>query len=147
MRVGRPQTSPQSPPPPPPSAFIGGCPKAALLFWFFCGLRCSVWLNFVILVRYKNRKWIKIDIYVRLAGNHLYGKWLFTWLSLVISLMVSYFVLSFSHETSWMRSGAELSQFLRIFLPTIKTSQKEGMRHTNFLDQYQTGDYCRFIAP
>ena len=32
---------------------------------------------------------------VRLAGDHLYGKWLFTWLSLVMSLMVSYFVLSF----------------------------------------------------
>ena len=24
----------------------------------------------------------------------------------------------FSHEMSWMRSGIELSQFLRIFLPT-----------------------------
>ena len=33
---------------------------------------------------------------VRLAGDHLYGKWLFTWLSLVMSLMVSYFVLSVS---------------------------------------------------
>ena len=32
---------------------------------------------------------------VRLAGDHPYGKWLFTWLSLVISLMISYFVLSF----------------------------------------------------
>ena len=32
---------------------------------------------------------------VRLAGDHLYGKWLFTWLSLVMYLMVSYFVLSF----------------------------------------------------
>ena len=31
----------------------------------------------------------------RLAGDHLYGKWLFTWLSLVVSLAVSYFVLSF----------------------------------------------------
>ena len=31
---------------------------------------------------------------VRLAGDHLYGKFLFTWLSLVMSLMVS-FVLSF----------------------------------------------------
>ena len=29
--------------------------------------------------------------YVRLAGDHLYGKWL----SLVMSLMVSYFALSF----------------------------------------------------
>ena len=31
---------------------------------------------------------------VRLAGNHLYGKQLFTWLSLVVSFM-AYFVLSF----------------------------------------------------
>ena len=31
---------------------------------------------------------------VRLAGGHLYGKQLFTWLSLVMSLMAS-FVLSF----------------------------------------------------
>ena len=31
---------------------------------------------------------------VRLAGDHLYGEWLFTWLSLVMSLMAS-FVLSF----------------------------------------------------
>ena len=28
-------------------------------------------------------------------------------------------VLFFSHELSWMRSGTELSQFLRIFLPTL----------------------------
>ena len=34
--------------------------------------------------------------YVRLAGDHLYGKWLFNWLSLVMSLMVSYCVLSVS---------------------------------------------------
>ena len=31
---------------------------------------------------------------IRLAGGHLYGKQLFTWLSLVVSLMAS-FVLSF----------------------------------------------------
>ena len=31
---------------------------------------------------------------VRLAGGHLYGKQLFTWLSLVVSFMAS-FVLSF----------------------------------------------------
>ena len=49
---------------------------------------------------------------VWLAGNHLYGKWLFTWLLLVMALMVSYFVLSFFHEMSWMRSGTELGQFL-----------------------------------
>ena len=50
---------------------------------------------------------------VRLAGDHLYGKLLFTWLSLVMSLMMSYFVLFFFLlEMSWMRSGTELSQFL-----------------------------------
>ena len=32
---------------------------------------------------------------VRLAGGHLYGKQLFTWLSLVVSLMASFGVLSF----------------------------------------------------
>ena len=45
------------PPPPPPSNFIAGRPKAALLFWFFCGFRCGMPLFFVILViyKYKNR--------------------------------------------------------------------------------------------
>ena len=32
---------------------------------------------------------------VRLAGGHLYGKQLFTWLSLVVSLMASFVLLSF----------------------------------------------------
>ena len=57
--------------------------------------------------------------YVRLAGDHLYWKLLFTWLSLVMSLIASNFVLSFFHQMSWMRSGTESSQFLRIFLPTL----------------------------
>ena len=37
---------------------------------------------------------------VRLAGGHLYGKQLFTWLSLVVSLMAS-FVLSFFPPDVW----------------------------------------------
>ena len=37
----------------------------------------------------------------------------------MMSLVVSYFVPSFSHEMSWMRSGTESSQFLRIILPTL----------------------------
>ena len=58
---------------------------------------------------------------VRLAGDQLYGERLLTWLSLVMSLMVSYFVLSlFPHEMSWMRSGTILSQFLRI-VPTFSS--------------------------
>ena len=31
-------------------------------FWFFVGLRCGVWLVFAILYRYKNEKYVKIDI-------------------------------------------------------------------------------------
>ena len=56
---------------------------------------------------------------VRLASDHQYGKLLFTWLSLVMSLIVS-FVLYFSHEMSYTRSGTELSQFLIVFLPTLR---------------------------
>ena len=33
---------------------------------------------------------------VRLSGGYLYGKWLFNWLSLVMSLMVSYCAVPFS---------------------------------------------------
>ena len=66
----------------------------------------------------------------RLAGDHLYGKRLFTWLSLVVSLIVSCFVLSFSHEMSWKRSGTELSQFLRIFLPPLANTPKSANMHS-----------------
>ena len=54
---------------------------------------------------------------VRPAADHKYGKLLFTWLSLVMSLGVSFCAVFFA-EISWMRSGTELSQFLRVFLPT-----------------------------
>ena len=56
---------------------------------------------------------------VKLAGDHLYGKWLFTWLSLLMALMASYLCYPFSHEMSWMRSGIEFSQSLRNVLPTL----------------------------
>ena len=51
---------------------------------------------------------------VGLAGDHQYGKLLFTWLSLVMSLMLSFCAV----EMSWVISGTELSHFLRVFLPT-----------------------------
>ena len=35
---------------------------------------------------------------VRLAGDHLYGEWLFTWLSLVMSLMASFCVVLFPRD-------------------------------------------------
>ena len=56
---------------------------------------------------------------IRQAGDHLYWKLLFTWLSLVMYLMVSYCAVFFSHKVSWMRYGIELSQYLGFFLPTL----------------------------
>ena len=42
-----------------------------------------------VIYKYKNRyKWL---LNVRLAGDHMYGKLLFTWLSLVMSMMVSFY--------------------------------------------------------
>ena len=52
-------------------------------------------------IEYKNRQ--KQLLNVRLAGGHLFGKLLFTWLSLVMSIMVSFCAVFFSHEMSWMR--------------------------------------------
>ena len=55
---------------------------------------------------------------VRLAGGHLYGKQLFTWLSLVVSLMAS-FVLSFSPldvlDEIWDLIGSVSEGFLTYF--------------------------------
>ena len=59
---------------------------------------------------------------VRLAGDHLYGKLLFTWLSRVMSLMASFCAVLFSHKIYWIRSGTELDLFLRVFLPTLHYS-------------------------
>ena len=56
---------------------------------------------------------------VILAGDLLYGKLLFTWLSLVMTWWCL-FVLSFFHEMSWMMSGRDLGQFLGVFLPTLQ---------------------------
>ena len=67
---------------------------------------------------------------VWLAGDHLYGKWLFTRLSLVMSLMVPYFVLSFFHEISLMRSGTECEFRVVVFggAAPKKTGPKDGTK-------------------
>ena len=44
----------------PPSNFIAGCPKVALLFWFFGDFRCGVMLFMVILIIY---------IYIKIGKN------------------------------------------------------------------------------
>ena len=54
---------------------------------------CGYVLLFLLDIKIVNRQ--KYMFNVRPASDHLYEKWLFTSLSLVMSLMVSYFVLSF----------------------------------------------------
>ena len=95
-----------------------------------------MWLCYVILVRYK-----KIGKNRFLMFDYLYGKWLINWLSLVMSLMLSYFVVSsfprydlilwcpISLEMSWIRSGTEVSQFLRIFLLTLDIKRNFSKTH------------------
>ena len=77
-----------------PIDFIAGHPKAALLFWLFGNFRCDVLLFIFLLVIYQHINRYEQILNVRLADNHLYGKFLINWLSLVMSLMV-FFVLFF----------------------------------------------------
>ena len=56
---------------------------------------------------------------VRLAGGHLYGKHLFTWLSRVVSLMASFCAVPFPPRCFGWDLGLKLSHFLRDFLPTL----------------------------
>ena len=67
---------------------------------------------FVVLVRYENKTNSKRKLVtISLADGHLYGKWL----SLVMSLIIIIPWCPFSPEMSWISSGTELNQFLRIF--------------------------------
>ena len=63
---------------------------------------------------------------VRLAGGHLYGKQLFTWLSLVVSLMAS-FVLSFFPLDVLDEIWDLIESVSEGFLPTLKN--KTGLFH------------------
>ena len=56
---------------------------------------------------------------VRLACDHLYGKLLFTWLSLVMSLMASFCAVLFPTRCLGRDLELSLGQFLRVFLPTL----------------------------
>ena len=56
----------------------------------------------------------------RLAGDHLYGKLLFTWLSLVMSMMVSLCVVLFFRDV--FCEILNLIEFLRGFQPTLASS-------------------------
>ena len=56
---------------------------------------------------------------VRLAGGHLYGKQLFTWLSQVVSLMASFCAHFFPLDVLDEIWDLKLSQFLTDFLPTL----------------------------
>ena len=53
---------------------------------------------------------------VRLAGDHMYEKWL------MMSLMVSYLDCPFYHEMCWMRSGTE-SRYRILCIGTDRSQQ------------------------
>ena len=57
---------------------------------------------------------------IRLSDDHLYGKCFF-YLAVACDAFDDFFILCcpFSHEMSWMRSGTELSHFLRISQSTL----------------------------
>ena len=57
---------------------------------------------------------------VRLPGDHQYGKLPFAWLSLGMSLIVSVCSIFFPQYVL-DKIGTELSQFMRVFLPTLLT--------------------------
>ena len=64
---------------------------------------------------------------VRLASDHLYGKLLFH-LAVAGDLHDGAFLCCpFSHEMSWMRFGTQLSQFLRVFMPTLTKGHKSAV--------------------
>ena len=77
--------------------FIGLRPKR--LFCFGSLVVLDVVFRYLSLfLLYINIEIGKIDVLnVRLAGGHLYGKQLFTWLSLEVSLMASFCAVLFSH--------------------------------------------------
>ena len=72
---------------------------------YFCSFSFSIWIeilsqraarsNSSILLLAALVPFYAFEQTVSLAGDHLYRKWLFIWLSRVMSLMVSYFVLFF----------------------------------------------------
>ena len=80
---------------------------------------------------------------VRLSGDHLYGKQLFTWLSLVVSLMAS-FVLSFFPldvlAEIWDLIESVSEGFLTYSLiqssPTSHSRNQNGMRHSHKLNSH-----------
>ena len=78
----------QSPPPPPPQKKKNALLVVPRWLFRFSSLvsldvaRCYLWL-FLLYINIKIGK-------NKLAGDHPYGKMLFTWLSLVMSMMVSF---------------------------------------------------------
>ena len=63
----------------------------------------------------------------RLAGDHLYGKLLFIWLALVMSMMVSFLVGLFSYEMSLMSFLDLIESVSGDFLIYFCDTRKSGL--------------------
>ena len=122
---------------------VAGRPKAALLFWFFGDFKCCALLFMVILVIYKCKNRYKYLLNVRLAGDHLYGKLLFTWLSLVMYDGV-FFLLSF-FPRDVLDEILNLTESVSEGFPTYSYRHKQARKHCfspprkQFV--YQEGNY------
>ena len=81
---------------------------------------------------------------VRLAGGHLYGKQLFTWLLLVVSFMAS-FVLSFFPLDVLDGIWDLIESVLRDFLPTLFFDVRVG-RKTQKLTQLSQRSHPRHLV-
>ena len=84
------------PPPPPPSLFLA-IPRRLFCFGslVILDVMCrylSLFLSYIKIKIGKNRSMLN----VRLAGDHLYWKWLFIWQSLVMSLVASFCAVLFT---------------------------------------------------
>ena len=82
------------PPPLPPSNCIAGRFGSLVILDVAC---CYLWL-------FSSKKGKKKLLTVRLAVFHLCGKLLFTWLSLVVSMMVSFWPALLPTRISWIGS-------------------------------------------
>ena len=86
---------------------------------------------------------------VRLAGGHLYGKQLFTWLSLVVSLMAS-FVLSFFQldvlDEIWDLIESVSEGFLTYSQKIHKLSQSGYIYTYNYTSQFNYLPYTCYIT-
>ena len=72
---------------------------------------------------------------VRLASDHLYGKLLYTWLSLVMSVMVSH-----THTVSfrYFKQGNSIQCYSEKIFKDVRAEQMDGLCHAPFVPKWES---------